>query len=222
MKRKMERMARMIGLSFIICHLSFSLCACSEDTAESNEYENWQQRNEQYFATLEDSLQSNPTAWLKLKSYSLSDDVEGQLTDYVYAHVIRSGSGTDSPMLTDSVRVSYRGHLMPSASYPEGYVFDPGTAYGNYDDDTNSTTKFVMVSSGSEALVSGWITTLLHMHRGDYWRIYIPYTLGYDDSDQKSGSTVIVPAYSTLIFDLTLVDFSSVGEQMQPYSARLR
>ena len=52
------------------------------------------------------------------------------------------------------------------------------------------------------------------MHRGDYWRIYIPSSLGYGDSG--SGSTI--PGHSVLIFDLTLIDFSPVGEAMKPYN----
>ena len=40
------------------------------------------------------------------------------------------------------------------------------------------------------------------MHRGDYWRVTIPYQLGYGTSDNGA-----IPAYSTLIFDLWLQDF---------------
>ena len=53
------------------------------------------------------------------------------------------------------------------------------------------------------------------MHRGDYWRIYVPSDLGYG-----SSATSSIPAYSVLIFDLTLVDFSPVGETMNPFSSR--
>lgn len=188
--------------------------SCSESTEEEEEFANWKVRNEAFFTSLEDSLRQAPAQWLKIKSYSLDETTEGKATDYVYAKVIRSGEGTDSPMSTDSIRVSYKGRLIPSASYKEGYVFDSGSNYGAYDDDTNATTKFVMLASGSEALITGWITALLHMHRGDYWRIYIPSELGYG----TSGSGSKVPGHSVLIFDLTLVDFSPAGEAMKPYN----
>ena len=42
----------------------------------------------------------------------------------------------------------------------------------------------------------------MRMHRGDYWRIYIPYQLGYGGTARSS-----IPAYSTLVFDLRLEDF---------------
>jgi FKBP-type peptidyl-prolyl cis-trans isomerase FklB len=53
-------------------------------------------------------------------------------------------------------------------------------------------------------VVSGFTTALLNMHPGDYWRVTIPYQLGYGAT--ASGS---VPAYSTLIFEIKLVEFWS-------------
>ena len=53
-------------------------------------------------------------------------------------------------------------------------------------------------------LVDGFATALQHMRRGDHWMVYIPYQLGYGSQSQTG-----VPAYSTLIFDLRLVDFWS-------------
>ena len=50
----------------------------------------------------------------------------------------------------------------------------------------------------------------MSMHRGDHWTVYIPHQLGYGTS--ASGT---VPAYSTLIFDLRLVDFSHPGTKLK-------
>jgi len=58
-------------------------------------------------------------------------------------------------------------------------------------------TKFAV-----SGVVKGFSTALMRMHRGDHWRIYIPYQLGYG-----SGARSVIPAYSTLIFDLRLEDF---------------
>ncbi len=193
------------------------LTSCSETDDTVDEYADWQKRNEAFVASLaSDSLRSSGSQWLRLKSYSLDATAEGAPGDYVYVKVISQGEGTDSPMLTDSVRVSYRGRLIPSATYPEGFIFD-GTYYSSYNNATNATAKFVMVSSGYETVVSGWVTALLHMHRGDHWRVYIPHQLGYGSQDQSSTG---IPAYSTLVFDITLVDFSPAGQAMQPFSSR--
>jgi FKBP-type peptidyl-prolyl cis-trans isomerase FklB len=51
-------------------------------------------------------------------------------------------------------------------------------------------------------VVTGFGTALMRMHRGDRWRVYIPYQLAYGSSARSS-----IPAYSTLIFDLQLEDF---------------
>jgi len=40
------------------------------------------------------------------------------------------------------------------------------------------------------------------MHKGDHWRVTIPYQLAYGET--ASG---VIPAYSTLVFDIWLTDF---------------
>lgn len=182
------------------------LSSCSEEDATENEFDNWQQRNEEYVA----SLVSARSYDVRYKLYSLDESKEGAATDYVYVTVLESGDADGgSPMYTDSVRVSYQGRLIPTKTYPEGYVFD-GTVFGNYDLSTTATAKFLPSS-----LVDGFTTALLHMHRGDRWRVSIPYQLGYGSTVQSS-----IPAYSTLVFDIMLVDFSPAGETMPVWSAR--
>jgi len=213
------------GLFAFLLPLLFT--ACSESASDDDEYANWQARNDQYFASLQDSLTRGGASWTRLKKYSLDPSTEGQQTDYVYVHKIEEGSvvldssdGTQlssissplsTPMFTDSVRVSYQGRLIPTTTHPEGYVFD-GTVFGKYSIGTTSTAKFL-----ASALVDGFTTALLHMHRGDRWRVYIPYQLGYNATVQTG-----VPAYSTLIFDITLIDFSHAGEVMPVWKARLK
>lgn len=193
--------------------MSCLLVSCGEDIEEESEFANWQARNEAFFASLQDSLNSNPAQWKRIKCYSLDHTTEGNATDYVYAKVIESGTGTEAPLFTDSVRVIYRGRLIPSASYSQGYVFDE-TVYGTYSSATGATKCFWLASTG---LISGFTTVLQHMHRGDYWRVYIPSELGYGETE---NSTAGIPGYSVLIFDLTLVDFSPVGQTMPIWRAR--
>lgn len=56
-------------------------------------------------------------------------------------------------------------------------------------------------------LVKGWQEALCVMTDGERGRIYVPYGLGYG-SDGKAGSNgnFVIPPYSTLIFDLELVE----------------
>ena len=189
-----------------------TVASCSEqDDEEADEYANWQVRNEAYFASLSDSLNQGGETWQRFRTWSKDQQAEGSSTEYIYVKVLESGTETVSPLYTDTVRVSYRGRLIPSASYADGYVFDQ-TYYGTYSLQTTATAKGVVSS-----FVEGFTTALLHMHPGDRWRIYIPYQLGYGTTASSSSA---IPAYSTLIFDLALIDFTSYGEAMAPWSSR--
>ena len=53
-------------------------------------------------------------------------------------------------------------------------------------------------------LIMGFSTALQYMHKGDTWRVIIPYQLGYGAAVKDD-----IPAYSTLIFEIHLVDFWS-------------
>ena len=59
-------------------------------------------------------------------------------------------------------------------------------------------------------MIPGFTTALLKMKKGDTWLVYIPYALAYGSS--ASGS---VPAYSTLIFKMTLYDYAAEGVALQ-------
>ena len=207
------RQLRQQGQLFIIGCLGCLSClfiSCGEDDATVDEYADWTARNDQFLAALaNDSLRQ--AGWYRYKKYSLNDESEGTISQYIYVKVVESGDGLDCPMFTDSVRVCYQGRLIPTVLHPEGYVFD-GTIYGTYNPATNSNTKFLLSSS---SIIDGFSTALLHMHRGDHWRVYIPSELAY-----KETVNGVIPAHSLLIFDLTLIDFSPAGQVMPVWSSR--
>lgn len=188
----------------------FGLASCSEEDDTVEEFPNWQARNDAFFNSLTDSvmnlLELNParTDWKRIKSWSKSDSIEGSNSDYIIVNVIEEGDAASAtPLYTDTVTVHYLGRLLPSVSYPYGYVFDQ-SYYGNYYDDVSKPLQMAIGNSGGNMLVDGFATALQHMRRGDHWMLYIPYQLGYGSQSQTG-----VPAYSTLIFDLRLVDFWS-------------
>lgn len=188
----------------------FGLASCSEEDDTVEEFPNWQARNDAFFNSLTDSvmnlLELNParTDWKRIKSWSKSDSIEGSNSDYIIVNVIEEGDAASAtPLYTDTVTVHYLGRLLPSVSYPYGYVFDQ-SYYGNYYDDVSKPLQMAIGNSGGNMLVDGFATALQHMRRGDHWMVYIPYQLGYGSQSQTG-----VPAYSTLIFDLRLVDFWS-------------
>jgi len=190
-----------IGALFA-CLMTLTSCSENNDTVE--EFPNWQETNEQYFNSLYATTTSNITlgnsGWKVLNKWSLEDSVATEAADHIIVEVLNAGTGSGCPLYTDSVKVHYEGRLLPSTSYHAGYVFDK-SFYGEYDLETSLPAKMAVSS-----VVDGFGTALQNMHIGDRWRVYIPYQLGYGTSDNES-----IPAYSTLIFDITLVAYYRAG-----------
>lgn len=118
------------------------------------------------------------------KEVSLPKGPEG-----IYRRKIKSGNGTESPIQTSLVKIYYKGY------YYDGTVFDSGTSA--YDD---ATTASFYVSN----LVRGFSVALQTMVVGDRWEIVVPYYLGYGATPNYS---IVIPGYTTLFFEVELVDF---------------
>lgn len=199
-----------IGVSLVhLFTLSLLLSSCSEENTEEGEYDNWQVKNEAM--TDQWATQANNGTYSKILTYSKDAAAQDlKSSDYIYVETLTTGSGAESPIYTDTVRVAYRGRLLPSKTYSEGYVFDQ-TYLNEFDWQTASVHD--MVVSG---LVDGFSTALMNMHKGDHWRVRIPYQLGYGTSGQ--GTTI--PAYSNLVFDIVLQDFWHPGEVKGKFKTR--
>ena len=203
------KVMRMIGLSFIIFHLSFSLCACSEDDATTDEFANWRERND---ATTD---QWAASGMKRIRTFTQDDTSTGKSSDYIYVEVVEAGDGTESPLYTDTVRVAYRGRLIPTTNYANGFVFDE-TYVGDFSWHTAGVATMA-ISGTKSSLVNGFATALMNMHKGDRWLVHIPYQLGYNAT--SSGS---VTAYSNLTFDIALLDYWGAGDPHPAFRARWR
>ncbi len=204
---------RKVGMLLCAACLTFHFSlftSCSESDDESaDDYANWQQRNETFVASLQDSVSRGGSQWKKLKCYTKDENTAGQPSDYVYVKVLEQGTAQEGPIFSDTVRISYRGRLIPTANYPEGLVFDQ-TYSGTFHWQTTGVTK--NVTSG---FLTGFTTALLYMHPGDRWRVYIPYQLGYG-----TQSNTNIPAYSTLCFDIAMIQYWHPGEKIPAWTAR--
>ena len=182
----------------VVSLLGLASCSEAEDTVE--EYADWEEKNDEAFMKLyNEATAMNSPQWKVLRAYSKSDTNYGVVDpyDYIVVNVLETGVGSTSPCMNDTVAIHYQGRLLPSASYANGYVFD-----SSYDGEYNKLTSHPYDFATPGDFSIGFSTALQHMHVGDYWRVYIPYTLAYGES----GNTVI-PGYSMLIFDLRLQDF---------------
>ena len=194
------------------------------DTVE--EYANWQSKNETYwdnlYTTTQQKIKGGDTSWKIILNYTFQNQKQttgSALTyrpeNYIIAHVEQAGTGTTSPLYSDSVSMHYMGRLIPSTTYTSGLIFDKSWSSNQFNAATSRPVhSYIGLTYDAEgkptSLVDGFTTALMSMHRGDHWTVYIPYQLGY--GEKSSG---VVPAYSTLIFDLRLNDFSHPGVKLK-------
>ena len=190
------------------------LAACSEDDNTEQEYANWQQKNDSYwnelYSTTQQRVAAGDNSWRILRTWSKNDGASLKSTDYIIAHVEQEGQGTLSPLYTDTVRVHYAGRLIPSPSYAEGYQFDQSFT------GTLDTRSAMPYKSAASSFVDGFATAVTNMHVGDRWTVYIPYALGYG----ATGSGTSIPAYSVLIFDISLAAFYHPGATVPDWNAK--
>jgi len=202
----------------------FTSCTENDDTVE--EYANWQSKNETYwdnlYTTTQQKIKGGDTSWKIILNYTFQNQKQttgSALTyrpeNYIIAHVEQAGTGTTSPLYSDSVSMHYMGRLIPSTTYTSGLIFDKSWSSNQFNAATSRPVhSYIGLTYDAEgkptSLVDGFTTALMSMHRGDHWTVYIPYQLGY--GEKNSG---VVPAYSTLIFDLRLNDFSHPGVKMK-------
>lgn len=202
----------------------FTSCTENDDTVE--EYANWQSKNETYwdnlYTTTQQKIKGGDTSWKIILNYTFQNQKQttgSALTyrpeNYIIAHVEQAGTGTTSPLYSDSVSMHYMGRLIPSTTYTSGLIFDKSWSSNQFNAATSRPVhSYIGLTYDADgkptSLVDGFTTALMSMHRGDHWTVYIPYQLGY--GEKNSG---VVPAYSTLIFDLRLNDFSHPGVKLK-------
>ena len=206
---EIKRLTRkaMLLLPFCVAALALSLSSCSESDDTVVEYPDWQNRNVTYWDSLYTATQakvnSGDTTWKIIKSFSVEDTLSSPNTDYIIANVQTAGKGSGCPLYTDSVRVRYTGQLLPSTSYPNGYIFDT-TNKSNAADSISGVADFKV-----SGLTSGFATALQHMHIGDVWMVYVPWTLGYGTDGSSS-----IPGYSVLRFRIQLIAYARAGSKL--------
>jgi FKBP-type peptidyl-prolyl cis-trans isomerase FklB len=192
--------------------IAFAMAACSENDDSVEEFPDWQSTNETYYdrlyATTKQKIEDGDTSWKIIRSWTLESDAATKPADYIIAHVESEGTADVKPFYTDSVRVHYSGHLLPSTSYTNGYVFDKSYT-GTFYEETAVPSQFLV-----SGLVTGFTTALLNMNLGDRWTVYVPYQLGYG-----TEATSSIPAYSTLVFDIDLVGIYRAGADVPTWNA---
>ncbi len=210
------------GFKFPVIAL-LTLCtfmSCKEDNETYDAYANWPARNADYFTQIaSEARNAIATAkathgdqweehceWRMFKSTTKAPQTIGALTDSICVHIEARGNGTTSPAWSDTVRIHYRGYLMPTQNYVDNeWVEEQKIFSQSFIGDLNQATAVPSKMCVSDA-VHGFATALQWMHPGDAWTVYIPSELAY--GQQETGE---VKSYSTLRFYINMVDFYRVG-----------
>ena len=205
-------MSKLSYIALFSCLLSLILFSCSKNESEAGEYDNWQARNLVYVDSIARLAQQGTDKWTRALVYyfpkEYADANPGNNNIYVYVQKLQAGFVTVKPLYSDSVRVFYRGRLIPSRSYPEGHVFGQSfTEKTIYEIDEKTAVPTLLAVSQN---VPGFCQALQDMVEGEICHMVIPYYVGYGSNSSSTYSNI--PDYSTLIFDVKLVKVYARGE----------
>ena len=193
--------------------------ACGESAGEVDEYAGWQEKNDQYYFDVYSKAAPGKTL---IKAWSLPDFVAASVHNSIVVEVLEEGpAGTPHPIYTDTVKAHLSARTIPTATYPAGRVFDQ-TWTGEFDPETAAPRTMpvagtAVVNGEGKPVTDGLTTALMQMRKGDRWRVYVPYSLAYGAADNASFG---IPAFSTVIYDVTLAGIFHVGEAVPQTMAK--
>ena len=185
----------LMGLFFTVSFIS----SCEETDGVIDPYTDWEERNQHYIdsiASVAKANQGNAVGqWKIIHTYKYPQQglVMGDVNEYVYCKVLEIGDGA-TPMFTDTVAANYCGKLIPL--YNGSVVTFDQSYQGELNSDVATPSTFPV-----SGVITGWTTALQEMKEGDRWELYVPSDLGYGDYGKNE-----IPGFSTLIFDLDLVE----------------
>lgn len=207
------------ALAVLVCMMAM-VSSCEETVNDNDEYANWKSRNEAAFDTCMNTAKREIAAaratygdnwqehcrWRILTSYLVPNSAVPQKADSMCVEIIESGNGSGSPLYTDSVRVNYYGRAIPTASYPEGFMFDHSGLSSKVEDIFDAAYARPSTFYVGNVVV-GFTTALQQMRIGDRWKLYLPWQLAYGSQSPMTR----VPAYSMLTFEVQLKAYYRAG-----------
>ncbi|MDR9399207.1 FKBP-type peptidyl-prolyl cis-trans isomerase [Salibacter sp.] len=150
-----------------------------------------------YFAQMQEKKRKEEGSANKSKGQKFLEENKGkegiEVTESGLQYkVIEMGDG-EKPGMNDMVRVHYKGTLI------DGSTFDSSYKRGE-------PAQFPV-----NGVIAGWTEALQLMPVGSKWELYIPYNLAYGEK----GAGQQIPPYSTLIFEVELLEIVDQAQAQQ-------
>lgn len=181
----MKKLLLYIGSFMALMSLASVSVSCNDDNKNTwDDYEKWRNANTSYYDEQKYSFDENgnPEYLTVVAPWNPGAEV---LVKYLNDRSKTEGNLT--PLLTSTVDVKYRGSLYNGVAFDSSYLRT-----------SPADSIFRTVLS---ATIEGWWIALTDMRVGDSARVIIPYNVGYG-----SSITASIPPFSTLVFDVKLVD----------------
>ena len=191
--------------------------ACSDEEEAYDPYTNWKARNTAWFASVADSARTaiaeakaqygdsweQHCDWRMYKRLDQAQDYStGRVDDSVCVKIAAPNTepGNYSPKWNDSIRISFRGWMMPTVYQlynDENVLVDSLRQFvftETYSGPFNLETAVPVLNAVSPFVV-GFYTPLQYMVEGDDWLVYVPARLAYGENKRD-----MIPAHSTLVW----------------------
>lgn len=139
--------------------------------------------NEYFMKLQSEKFENNKAAGAEYLLINGHRDDVTTLPSGLQYQILKKGDGA-IPKATDTVKCHYHGTLI------NGTVFDSSVERGE------------PASFPVNGVIAGWQEVLQMMPVGSKWRVAIPYDLAYGER----GAGQMIEPYSTLIFDIELLD----------------
>lgn len=205
--------------SLVLLTLAFVSC---DETEEVSIYDNWRERNEMFIDSIANvydtqadhgGLERFPMITAP-GNFLYYKEVEAVVTDQLNEEKFgKRPSSSDASVSIYYKDVNILGGFIEGNYTGKNPVADiEGGTSNPMEGDTPVTTANI----SSNRIVIGLQEVLQRMTVGDRWIIYIPWNYGYGSSDSTLNSindtSFSVLGYSTLIFDVQLLDATPVSE----------
>lgn len=183
----MKIFAKLLLFPAVIASLAV-MASCKDDDEKSTweSFADWRNINVSFFDEQKYSVENGVPIYSTL---SPSWNPGAQIL-IKYLNDRSKTEGNLSPMLNSTCSVKYIGRLYNGQAFDSSYM------------QTDSVSLFM-----PSEVIQGWTIALTSMRVGDSARIIIPYMQGYGSTGSRlSSGDYLIPPYSTLVFDLKLVD----------------